>query len=213
MNIHTIFGLLNRNFRKKRMRRFLATFNPSSETTIIDVGGTPYNWNFVGCKSQITLLNLYDPKERKDVQELPSNISYVVGDGTNLHYPDDSFDICFSNSVIEHLGTYNNQAKFAKEASRVAKKLWVQTPARNFVLEPHLITPFIHFLPRSWQRRLLRNFTVTGLIIRPSPKEVEDFLQEVRLLSLKEMKELFPDCTIVKEKFCFLTKAYIAVRR
>jgi hypothetical protein len=201
------------------MRLFHVTFNPSSETEIIDVGGTPYNWNIAGTESQITLVNLFDPKYLQSVLEyigdgqgLPPNMSYELGDGTNLRYPNEAFDIYYSNSVIEHLGTYNNQVKFAKEARRVAKKLWVQTPARGFIIEPHLITPFIHFLPKSWQKRLVRNFTVWGLVTRPSPKEAEDFLQDIRLISIKEMKELFPDCVIVKEKFWFFTKSYIAVR-
>lgn len=214
MTIRKIYSLLGRDvFRKKRMKAFLDTFKPTPQTTILDVGGTPYNWNLIGSESRITLVNMYNPEERKDIRNMPSNMAYEVGDGTNLSYPDKAFDICYSNSVIEHLGTYNNQVQFAKEVRRMAERLWVQTPARSFPIELHLITPIVHFLPKRLQRLLLKNFTVWGLITRPSTEKVEGFLEEVRLLNLKEMQELFPDCAIRKEKFMGLTKAYIAVRR
>ena len=90
--------------------------------------------------------------------------------------------------------------------------LWIQTPAREFFIEPHLLTPFIHYLPRSVQARLLRYFTVWGLMTRPSPKEVAGFLDEVRLLTYREMQELFPDCQILRERFMGFTKSYVAVR-
>lgn len=41
---------------------------------------------------------------------------------------------------------------------------------------------------------------------------MEAFLDEVRLLTFAEMKLLFPDCTILRERFLGLTKSYIAVR-
>jgi hypothetical protein len=41
---------------------------------------------------------------------------------------------------------------------------------------------------------------------------VEAFLDEVRLLTLDEMRVLFPDCTILRERFLGWTKSYIAVR-
>jgi len=34
--------------------------------------------------------------------------------------------------------------------------------AREFFIEPHLIAPFVHWLPRHWQRRLIRHFAVRG---------------------------------------------------
>ena len=118
----------------------------------------------------------------------------------------------FSNSVIEHVGTWQRQQAFAAEVRRVGRGLWIQTPARGFFIEPHLLTPFIHWLPRRWQRRLLRNFTLRGWIDRPGPAEVDAFLDEVRLLTLAEMRTLFPDCTILREQFCGMTKSYVAVR-
>ena len=56
---------------------------------------------------------------------------------------------CYSNSVIEHLHEFDQQKRFADEVRRVGRKLWVQTPARGFFVEPHLITPFIHYLPNG----------------------------------------------------------------
>ncbi len=38
-------------------------------------------------------------------------------------------------------------------------------------------------------------------------------VDEIRLLTFKEMKSLFPDCEIIKERFLFFTKSYIAVRK
>lgn len=209
MNIYKIYFLFLPFFRRRRMRRFVSSFNPNPSTRILDVGGGLLNWELIDSKSQITILDLIIPN---DVSSVPPNFTFVKGDGTLLGYMDNSFDIAYSNSVIEHLFSWENQVRFANELRRVAPRVWIQTPARSFFVEPHLVTPFIHFLPKQWQRFLLRNFTIWGLITRPSQTQVEQFLSEVRLLTLKEMQVLFPDCIILKEKFLFLTKAYIAIR-
>ena len=74
------------------------------------------------------------------------------------------------------------------------------------------MTPFLHWLPVRWQRRLIRNFTMWGWLTRPSASDVETFLAEVRLLTRSEMVQLYPDCEILEEKFLGMTKSYIAVR-
>lgn len=94
---------------------------------------------------------------------------------------------------------------------RVGKKIYVQTPAREAFIEPHLITPFIHWLPPKIQRKLMRNFTVWGLITRPTQEYIDNFLNERRLLKYGEMKMLFPNSVILKEKFFGMTKSYIAI--
>lgn len=209
MNIHTLYQLFSKRFRTKRMKAFIDAFHPSPETTILDVGGSSYNWSLVNCNARITLLNLDD---QGISSALADNTVFVKGDATDLPYSDQSFDIAFSNSLIEHLFTYEKQVKCAQEIRRVGKRLWVQTPARGFFIEPHLLTPFTHYLPKRWQKRLLKNFTVWGIITRPSPQAIETFLREVRLLNFREMQELFSDCEIRKEKTLFLTKSYIAIR-
>ncbi|NIM61889.1 MAG: hypothetical protein GTO30_09600, partial [Acidobacteria bacterium] len=93
----------------------------------------------------------------------------------------------FSNSLIEHLGSRDRQAAFASEIRRVARGLWVQTPARCFPFEPHLLGFFVHYLPVRWQRRLVRHFTFWGLNSRPSQERIDRVLRETRLLDYSEM--------------------------
>ena len=190
------------------MRRFADTFRPTGETTVLDVGGTPYNWEQIGASFPITLLNT----ERLEADGLGAHYTLVQGSGTQLGFADRSFDIAFSNSVIEHVGSLDAQSVFARELRRVGRQLWVQTPARSFFFEPHLLTPFIHFLPLSWQRRLVRNFTLWGWVTRPSRAAVDRMLGGLRLLDYATFRALFPDCEIRRERFLGFTKAFVAVR-
>lgn len=208
MNIHRIYGLLIRRFRRRRMQRFVETFQPTEDTTVLDVGGTPYNWEQIDARFPITLVNTVLAK----IDDGACRYELVQGSGTQLDFADQSFDIAFSNSVIEHVGALDAQRAFARELRRVGRQLWVQTPARSFFFEPHLLAPFVHFLPLSWQRRLARNFTAWGWITRPSRVAVDRMLDGLRLLDYATFRDLFPDCEIRRERFLGLTKAFVAVR-
>ena len=71
------------------------------------------------------------------------NFKSIKGDATNLsNFKDNQFDIVFSNSLIEHLYTYENMKLMANETMRVGKKFFVQTPNKYFPIEPHY---FFHF--------------------------------------------------------------------
>jgi hypothetical protein len=143
---------------------------------------------------------------------LGAHYTRVQGSGAKLDFADHSFDIAFSNSVIEHVGTLDAQRAFAEELRWVGRQVWVQTPARSFFFEPHLLALFIHFLPLSWQRRLVRNFSLWGWLTRPSQASVDRVLRELRLLDYATFRALFPDCEIRRERFLGFTKAFVAVR-
>jgi hypothetical protein len=190
---------------------------------ILDVGGTDLNWRIIDQPARVILLNTTIPEEGYDPGLLaeyadpstraPSvSVEYVLGDGKSVPFADREFDICFSNSTIEHLFRLDEQRRFANEVRRVGRGVWVQTPARSFPFEPHWLSPFVHWLPKSWQRRVGRNFTVWGWMLRPSTEGVAQLVDELRLLTYREMQELFPDCEIRRERFLGLTKSYIAVR-
>jgi SAM-dependent methyltransferase len=191
------------------MRWFRNIIPANASETLLDVGGTPDFWRDHDGAMKITLLNQPSTISQSQAK---GEIMLVEGDACALPFGEGSFDIVFSNSAIEHVGTWARQQAFAREARRVGRQLWVQTPAREFFIEPHLLAPFIHWCPRSWQRRLMRNFTLRGWIDRPDAAAVEAFLAEVRLLTFSEMQKLFPDCTILRERFLGLTKSYVAIR-
>jgi hypothetical protein len=210
MTVYSIFNLVQPHFRRRRMRQFIKALSPTPETRILDVGGYAHFWIGSGVKSEITVVNIHHVKATPNPD---LRITTMQGDGCHLPFKDESFDIVFSNSVIEHLSTFARQQEFAREAQRVGRQLWIQTPARSFPIEPHLLTPLIHFLPKATQRRVLRNFTTWGLLSKPSPEQVDAFLAEVRLLDRKEMIDLFPDCSIIDERFLGMAKSYVAVRK
>ncbi|GAG25121.1 unnamed protein product, partial [marine sediment metagenome] len=177
-------------------------FRASRKTRVLDVGGTPFNWSLLPEQPELVFVNLSARK----------GCDWIIADGRHLPFKDGAFDVVYSNSVIEHLGTMESQRLFADECRRVGLRYYVQTPNKWFPVEPHLITPFIHYLPRSVQRRLLRNFTVWGLVTRPTAQQCESFVQEVRLLDERELNQLFPDSQIWHERVLGITKSLIAVR-
>ena len=198
-------------FRRSRMRRFLAAFPISPATTILDVGGTPLNWELLEIRPRVTLLNHPGSHDAT-----PGDFSVVEGDGRSLPFADASFDIVFSNSVIEHVGSAADQQRFANEIRRVGRQYWVQTPNRRFPVEPHLMTPLVHFLPLAWQARILRHFTVWQMIERPTGDRrlfyVEHYLSDIRLLAAADMAALFPDAALLRERLSGLTKSLVVFK-
>lgn len=205
-------SLAARRFRSRRMRLFLKELEVTPETRILDVGGTPFNWELCPLRPQVTLVNL--PRAR---EPLPAGFRLVEASGCALPFADRSFDIAFCNSVIEHLGDSGDRRRLAGEIRRVAARYWVQTPNRGFPIEPHLATPLVHWLPRQWQERIVRRASFWQWLERPTADRrqyyVEHYLRDIRLLDAGELAELFPDAVILKEKFLGLTKSLIAVRR
>lgn len=195
--IHRLWYLLGRRFRRKRMVAFLSSFAVSAETTILDVGGSRSFWR--GIPARVIVVNL-----------LPGSAD-LVADARDLPFKDGSFDIAFSNSLIEHVGTYDDQIACARELARVGVRYYAQTPNRYFPVEPHFLAPFIHWLPLRWRSAVAR-FTLWGILTRPGNRQIEEYVRGIRLLSAGEMKALFPDAELQYERFCGMTKSIIARR-
>jgi hypothetical protein len=196
---HSIYRPFFAHFRGKRIDRFSSSFPITASTTILDVGGCLGYWRYRAISAEVTLLN--QPNYPSPSAEQLGGFKFVHGDGTNLEYADKSFDIAHSNSVIEHVSTWERQVAFAREIRRVAHGVWVQTPAKYFPVECHTLDPFFHLLPKSWR-----------WLSRPTQAEVDEFLETTRLLTYREMQELFPDCTILIERFAGIPKSFIAYR-
>jgi SAM-dependent methyltransferase len=191
------------------MQRFIENFGITPQTRVLDIGGTLYNWTLSPVLPKLTLLNM-----PRAAEPAPEGVDRVAADGCVLPFADGSFDVVFSNSVIEHLTTKSRQQQFANEVVRVGKRYCVQTPNRWFPVETHLLTPFVHYLPKHWQAPLVRRATVWALLtgIQGDRKRfyIEHYLADVRLLSRSELQSLFPQATVVSERFLGFTKSLLA---
>jgi hypothetical protein len=178
---------------------------------ILDIGGTNEFWEQRGWADRddvrIVLINL-EAEER-----LHPSIEPRAGDATNLsEFPDQSFDVVFSNSVIEHLETYERQAAMAAEVKRLAPLYWVQTPNFWFPVEPHFLTPAWHWLPVRARVALLRRRRWGWRGPCPDPREATELVREVRLMRGAELRRLFPDAKLQSEHIGPLVKSFVAVR-
>jgi len=214
-----IFSQLNRGwvrekglaFRKRRMEALRAFLHIHETTRILDVGGTPLNWTLLDMLPRVTLVNIR-PEEYSD----DGRFEYVCADGCRLPFPDGAFDVVFSNSVVEHVGTRDDQKRFAEEVRRVGRRYWVQTPNRWYPIESHLLTPLLHYLPKAVQRPLARWWTVWDAIERPTADRrefyIEHYLRDIRLLTASELEALFPDGRVLRERHWGLVKSLIAAK-
>ena len=189
------------------MRRFAREFGLGPSTTVLDLGGAEYYWDWTGRRPSVVVANL----ERRDLR--PERLPWIRADGRRLPFGDGVFDVVFCNSVLEHLPDERSRESMAREIARVGRSYWVQVPNRWFPVEPHTLTPGFHFLPRRWQVRLARNFTVWGWLQRPGPDEARGFVEGIHPMSACDIARLFPDAAIQRERVAGLTKSVLAVRK
>lgn len=128
----------------------------------------------------------------------------VRADGCDLPFPDQSFDVAFSNSVIEHLASTEAQRRFGSELRRVGRRYFLQTPNRLFPIEPHYLFPFFQFLPTSAQRWLHTHFNI-GTFKKTDP------FGTIRLLNRRELRALFPEALLVPERLGPFVKSWYVV--
>ena len=164
-----IFQTLLRPFsfyhRKKRSLLFMSLFKIEDGMNILDVGGHPKIWDHIPIPLKITCLNL--PGVIKNNHTSHHQITYVNGDGCHMpQFKIDSFDIVFSNSVIEHVGNSKNRKLFASEIRRISKNYWVQTPHKYFPIEAHSGMPFWWFFPK----KLASSAESVGSSLKNSPR-------------------------------------------
>lgn len=164
-------------------------------------------WQTVPFSPRVTIVN------PEAIPITRPGFQYVQGSGCQLDFPDGSFDLAFANSVIEHLGTLDNQKIFAQEMMRVAKHLYCQTPNRWFPFEFHYWGFFFHWLPKQWLTyRVHRCITLRGLLGNHTREQWLERKDQFCLLSRKEFAALFPGCKIRTETFLGWPKSFIAWR-
>lgn len=200
---------LSHQFRNKRFQFFLSILKDLPKPlSILDIGGTVGFWKAMQFNEpgiSITLLNI----------EAPPRVDYpfkaIQGDATNLNdIKHQQFDLVFSNSVIEHLYSWENQQKMAAEVLRVAKWHFIQTPNYWFPIEPHWVFPCFQYLPKKLRIWLTQHFSLGHISQQKDLYKAEQQVAEIKLLTKKEMKSLFPNSSIYNEQFLGMNKSFVA---
>ena len=174
--------------------------------SILDVGGTVQYWqdqDWRALNAEITLLNV-------SLETAQDPFKAVVGDARDLsRYSDNAFDVVHSNSVLSLVGGFDDQLRMANEVRRVGRAYFVQTPNRHFPLDWRTLVPFFHWLPPTIQARCFQRMRV-GIYQRiDSYTDALHAACRVRDVTESELRVLYDDGTLVKERVAGLTKSFI----
>lgn len=234
---------LGRRARGRRWQRLVDWFPNLSDMRVVDLGGEFVEW--LDCPvrpHELVPINSPWHTERAEVESAGLNwVRPMAGDACDLPaaLTAETFDLAFSNSVIEHLGGHRRRIEFADSVHALAEHHWVQTPNRGFPLEPHYLCPGLQFLPAAAQARLARHWPVghmrwaVGAHEWPGTRRGEECFPlasdaapltevaryhalrgalSIELLSAAQLGFYFPGSAIERERFGGLTKSLIAVR-
>ena len=197
--------------RRRRFDLFLSLLRSlQGRVEVLDIGGTQQFWNLMLGDAdpdiRVTLLNI-------DHQPVSSKrFISAAGDARSIpQFADKSFDVVFSNSVIEHVGDYSDQRRMADEVRRVGRRYFVQTPNKRFPLEPHFLFPFFQYLPMGTRAWLVNKFDVGWYRRIPDRSAALAEVESIQLLTRKQFAALFPEASIHEEKFGGLTKSFVAI--
>ena len=187
---------------------FMTAMRPSANEAVLDVGVNDMGFresNFLEAmypwSSQITAVAL---ENQPTFQERFPEVTLVVGDGRRLPFADGAFDIGFSNAVVEHVGSREDQRQFVSELLRTCRRVFISTPNRRFPLEPHTMLPIVHWMPKAIREPIYRR---TGNASWAS----EDALNP---LSERDFRSLFPpgvELKLKRQRLMGLTSVLIGI--
>lgn len=129
--------------------------------SILDVGSTAdigkSSNAFLHFFKADTIVSVSDQEITETTRGQFPHIEFRKDNGLELDIEDSSFDLVFSNAVIEHVGNLQNVERFILEAVRVAKyRVVLITPNRWFPLETHTKLLFLHWFPPKYFRLFLK---------------------------------------------------------
>lgn len=206
--------------RRKRIGHVIdlmrACHNQFGQCRILDVGGTATYWKIYPpelmreLNVKITLLNMSLPATDSSSS---TNFETLVGDACDMSmFSDGSFELVHSNSVIEHVGSWQRMQKMAAEVARVGKSYYLQTPYYWFPVEPHFVFPLLHWLPLSWRCKIAMSRPLGSWAKASTVSEAVIAQQSAVLLDASMAQALFPDARLRWEYFYGLRKSILMIR-
>jgi hypothetical protein len=174
--------------RRRLCQFFLKTMRPGAHDRVLDVGVS----DEIGIESNM-LEQMYPHRENLTCASLTDGeaitraypgVSHVrIAPHTPLPFADNAFELVYSNAVLEHAGSAEQQRFFLSELCRVARRRFVAVPNRWFPVEHHTGLPFVNFLPKRTFRRLLSK----------TRYEFWSHEENLNYVSADELRKMWPD--------------------
>lgn len=199
--------------RMKRWQLFRKAFPEIEQMRLLDLGGTVDTWRRAPLRPlHVTILNLFEPGE-SDVDWITpvTGDACKAADGLTQANIEGTFDVVFSNSLVEHVGGHARRVELAEQVHKLAPRHWVQTPYRYFPLEPHWLFPGMQFLPVAARVSIAAHWPLRHTRAQ-NVDEARFYVLWTELISATEMTDYFPTSTILHERVMGLTKSLIAVK-
>jgi hypothetical protein len=202
-------GSLGQRMRQRRWEWFRSVFPKIESMSVIDLGGTAEAWVRAPVRpARVHVVNL-----EPEPEDVPAWIRADRGDACDLpaHIKNGSYDLVFSNSVLEHVGGHSQRLRFAEAVHKLAGRHWVQTPYRYFPIEPHWLFPGFQFLPLPVRAEIAQRWPLAH---SPSASREEGLraAMDVELVGRAEMACYFPDSVLRTERLAGLVKSLIATK-
>lgn len=148
--------------RTNQFELFKKLLRPTKGDKVLDVGATsdetlrdsnmfeklykyPRNLTAATVENEKLLRKMYPKIETASIKE-----------GKSLPFKEKEFDIGVSWATLEHTGGFRNQEEFINELLRVSKKVFITTPYRGCIYEPHTGFFFLHWLPLKLFRKVCK---------------------------------------------------------
>ena len=203
--MNRLFSYLHTKSREEKFRLFVKLLKPTPSMRILNVGASGPNFAFpeqfeslYEHPNQVTGGGIVF-SEVEDYRRSFPGVKTLVFNGCALPFRDKSFDVIYSNAVVEHLPDHEAQQRFAAEVVRVVRGWFVTTPNLYYPIEPHYHLPLVQFLPQRWQRSLVKSLGMTPYA-------------NLNLLTKRQLHRLLPDGDVIGCRITFYSETLVAYR-
>ena len=129
---------------------------------VLDVGTTSDEQNI---SSNLIVKNLNNASEFHSISDQKITSSFfkkILQKSITVNFSEEELekfrsDLVVSSATIEHVGNYNNQKMMLTNMVKLSKKIIIiTTPNKFHPFEFHTKIPFIHWLPKTIHRKILK---------------------------------------------------------
>lgn len=212
MPVTALFNRLSTRSRRIKMELLQRYLPLTGKERVLDIGSQVDNQSRqilerFPDKGRIVAANLM-AQHLTAIRTAYPGVHAVQTDARLLPFPDKSFDLVYSNAVIEHVGGFEDQKRMADEVRRVGKRWFLTTPNRWYPFEFHARMPFLSWLPPRLMHKAARLWAYNH--VQGRYRSGNDY-SDVHLMTARQLRRAFPDSLILKPRVTFWPETLVVI--